>query len=345
MHLRDRHFFNRGNELDAPQYIYYDKMSFMRDFSIKKEKPAESLPNDVAVVDISPEPLLYEDNKDPDGSTFFDYTEQFLELIKGFPMLYDRNAAMRKYRGKEWKQIAENLSGKFTVGQLRQYWITLMKKYKLYLEHPPNHCRMIENEELFGDLCFTNEGFKLKHERKGSSQSNQYIIFDDELDENKEFLEEHNEESRMLCEVVEDSILEPSNDEEPIIEYEVQDQTGVETLESVEEIAEPEAKRIKSSTELASTSAKIQCLQAVNIHNFQPTPLLQSSLTSALPSVTSEPPQKQKSLNLPFLETLAPTMDSLPLSAQLKLRAKFMNLLAEEVAKMEHLKNEHLIES
>jgi len=98
MHLRNRHFLNKGNELNAPQYIYFDKMNFMREFS-KKEAALEHFSVNVSCTtdDISPELLIYED-KEADGSSLFDYTAKFFELVKDHPCLYDKHAEFRKYR-------------------------------------------------------------------------------------------------------------------------------------------------------------------------------------------------------------------------------------------------------
>ena len=210
--MRDRHFFKGGSELTAPNYIYFDKMSFIREFSIRKENSIESPLNDVTVADISPEPLIYEENKDQDQETHvvFDYTEQFLELVKHFPVLYDENSEMRKYRSKDvWKKIAENLSGKFTCGQLRQYWTTLMRKYKLYLEHSHHHSVVIDNEFMFKNLSFVDAGINFKDEKlKISSTNGQYFLHEEGIDENKELQGEINNEIHLLCEVEECGIYE-----------------------------------------------------------------------------------------------------------------------------------------
>ena len=116
-------------------------------------------------------------------------------------------------------------------------------------------------------------------------------------------------------------------DEESIVQSEIQDHPDIEALDCIEDITEPVKKRMKPNTEPSP------------IHGFQlnlPNTPEKEDLATSTPS----PQSKQKYSNMPFFETLAPAMDSLPLSAQLKLRAKFMNLLAEEVYKMENSKSE-----
>lgn len=296
----------------------------MQEFS-KKEATLEPFPIDVSCTmdDISPERLIYED-KEPNRTPLLDYTARFFELVKDHPCLYDEHAEFRKYRSKDaWRQVAENLSGKFTVGHLRHYWIAILKKYKLYLEHFQTCPRGIENEEVFNFLSFTKVG--LQHEDKKSS-TNQYILLDDDLDENEEL----SEENQLLCEVV-DTIHDTQTDEEFIVKCNYQDHPDIEALESVE-VAEPEAKRLKPNSGTATLTAGTYNDQPDH-HSAPPDISSTESLKST--SLAQYSQVQNKSLNMNFLQTLAPTMDALPLSAQLKLRANFMNLLAEEVAKME----------
>lgn len=218
----------------------------MREFSIRKDPPIEQFHDILITTDISPEHLVCEEVKDPDGTiTFVDYTEQFIELVKEFPVLYDANAEMRKYRAKDaWKQISDHLSGKFTIGKLRQYWTTMMKKYKLYHECP-QRCRPIENECIFDHLTFTNDGIHLKTELLGSNSrplSNQYILqlADDINNSSREYLEDMDGEEHLLCEEVDDSI-KGSDDEES----EVQELMELTQGDENEEISEPESKKIR----------------------------------------------------------------------------------------------------
>lgn len=246
MHQRDRHFFLGGNELDAPQYIYYDKLLFMREFSIKKDPNLEAIATDVIVTpDLSPDNLVYEEIKEgtTHGTTIYtDCTDNFLELVKEFPILYDENAAMRKYRSRDsWRQIVDLLGGKFTVGKLRQYWTTLMKKYKLYLENPGSLHGTVENEVLFDKLSFANHGIQIK--RIGSTtDSHQYIVqIEDELD-NSSFLDESNEE-HILCEEVDDDRHSIVDSEDDIQEEQLEEMS--QAVESTEENQEPEPKKMK----------------------------------------------------------------------------------------------------
>lgn len=245
MQSRDRHFRLGGSELDAPQYIYFDKMIFMREFSIKKEPYIEPARNDVLQSpNISPENLVYEEVKENGNTTYTDFTEEFIENVRKFPILFDENAEMRKYRSKEaWKKISDCLGGRFTVGKMRQYWTTLIRKYKLYLASSPHYAE-IENEALFDNLYFVNTGIQIK----GEQSTTQYMLqLEGEIDSSRE-LEEINEE-HLLCEEVDDDIDSVGSSGEVDEQTEViQDEPDDETaraVEAIEEIVEPSPKKLK----------------------------------------------------------------------------------------------------
>lgn len=234
MHQRDKHFVNGGTELNAPQYIYFEKLNFMREFSIQKDPHVESSSNMSTSTNLSPDHLIYEEYKDSSGETaFFDYTEQFLERIKEFPILYDQHAEMRKYRSKEaWKQMADLLGGKFTVGKLRHYWVTLVKKYKMYLKNNHSLCEPIEDEALFDSLAFTNIEAQVRQQASLGTDINSFILQSDDMDSSREFFDDLNEEEHLLCEEVED-VAAQENEE------------TVQAVESLAEVKEPEAKKLK----------------------------------------------------------------------------------------------------
>jgi hypothetical protein len=232
MHQRDKHFANGGTELNAPQYIYFDKLNFMREFSIQKDPLVEATSAVSVSTTLSPDHLLFEEFKDSTGETvFFDYTEQFLLNIKRFPVLFDQHAEMRKYRAKEaWKQVADSLGSKFTVGRLRHYWMTLVKKYKMYLDNAHGSCEPITNEALFESLSFANVGLKVKQEEI------QYIVQADEMDSSQEFYDDLNDEEHLLCEEVEPEAAADTRE-------------TAQAVESIEEISEPEPKKPKIDPE------------------------------------------------------------------------------------------------
>lgn len=239
MHQRDRHFFHGGSELDAPQYIYFDKLMFMREFSLKKDPNFDTSDTDMIIsTNISPDRLCYEEFKDSSAtSVFMDYTDQFLDLVKEFPVLFDENAERRKYRAKEaWKQISDSLAGRFTVGKLRLYWITLMKKYKLYLENPNAHYGIVENEQLFEQLTFANIGIQMK-QRSTTSQSE---LHTEEEANSREFIEDISEE-HLICEEIEDSSIDDEAEATELLEDEILLAVG-----NIEELPEaPPKKKIK----------------------------------------------------------------------------------------------------
>lgn len=281
MHQRDKHFVNGGSELNAPQYIYFDKLNFMREFSIQKEPNVEHSNSIIAAsTNLSPDHLIFEEYKDASGETaFFDYTDQFLERIKEFPVLYDQHAEMRKYRSKEaWKQLADSLGGKFTVGKLRLYWMTLIKKYKMYLENTHSHCEPIENETLYESLSFANAGILVKQE---ASNDIQFILQSDDMDSSRELFEELNDEEHLMCEEVEDT----SVGEEMRPQAAVQDDETVQAVESIEEIGEPETKKLKLDMEMP----KIQSFTLPDFRpSFQPTQVVEPPNSHPVPPTTAE---------------------------------------------------------
>lgn len=167
MHLRNKHFYSGGTEIDAPSYVYYDKLSFMTDFSIKKYPitPTSSdqlstmtlTVHEPAPVDVvAPELLTYE-QKDAKSNVIVvhDHTEEFIEAVKEFPCLYDEHAELRKYRSNvAWKSLETKFDGRFTCGKLRSVWMQLMKKYKYYMNSYQQLTGSIENEHIFEKLYY-----------------------------------------------------------------------------------------------------------------------------------------------------------------------------------------------
>lgn len=165
--MRDKHFQRGGTELDAPaKYIYFEHLEFMREFSLKKDILVDNTELS-STPSVSPDQLLYEVSKDNESNvTLLDYTSQFIEVIKEYPELYDDHSELRRYRSKDaWKRIAETMGGKFSVGQLRLYWMRLMKKYKVYLDNYPMYHGKLENEDLFEQLSFASVGFQVNSEQ------------------------------------------------------------------------------------------------------------------------------------------------------------------------------------
>lgn len=262
MHQRDKHFANGGTELNAPQYIYFDKLSFMREFSIQKDLQVEATNIIPVSTTISPDHLIFEEFKESTGETInFDYTEQFLQHIKEFSILYDQQAEMKKYRSKEaWKQLADLLGSKFTVGRLRHYWMTLMKKYKMYLETSHSNCEPIENETLFESLSFTNIGLKMKEDNINNAM--QFIVHPD--DSSQEYYEDLNEEEHLICEDVETAVETP--------EFNID-----------QEVEEPELKKLKIDPKLQINQIDVSDLKFSNLPEFlSKLPVQENPITPAL---------------------------------------------------------------
>ncbi|KAG5679914.1 hypothetical protein PVAND_009450 [Polypedilum vanderplanki] len=196
MHARDRHFMNNGSEIDAPAYIYYDMMSFMREFSIKKDIHYR---NTIHYDELTPEPLVFNDcNK------LVDVTKDFLIAVRNYPVLYDKNAEMRKYRGKEeWKKISDALYSRFTIGKLRNYWTVLMKKYKLYEENRHGLFETIRNEHIFNLMSFVHLN-SIKHEQdpiEYITEEDYQIMENDNKDNYEESLIDEEEDENFITSI------------------------------------------------------------------------------------------------------------------------------------------------
>lgn len=193
--MRDKHFLRGGSELNAPgKYIYFEHLDFMREFSLKKEiltqKTVMTTPPSVA-----PDQLLHEERRDSEASTYIDYTFQFIDVVKEYPELYDEHSELRRYRSKDtWKRISKAMDERFTVGQLRHYWIQLMKKYRVYLDSFHKFHGTIENEEIFDQLSFVTVGIVLKSEHSNELTGLETNKQEQSFDEEHLLVEEHESE-------------------------------------------------------------------------------------------------------------------------------------------------------
>lgn len=121
--------------------------------------------------DLSPELLLTHpkrmelDNYDGvENPLCIDMTESFINEVKKYPVLYNKDAELRKFRSPEvWRKVLVALDKMYTpdfkasLAQLRCFWVGLMKKYKLYIKHEEsieNQPDQIENERFFNMLEF-----------------------------------------------------------------------------------------------------------------------------------------------------------------------------------------------
>lgn len=189
MHARDRHFLNNGSELDAPVYIYFDMLSFMREFSIKKEI-VDRDSYTINISEIIPDTLEYIDEE----NQLIDVTKIFLSHIKKYPILYESNAEFRKFRGKnEWKTISDSLYSRFTIGKLRNYWIVLMKKFKLYEENRHQLHGSLKNEYIFHQMSFVRKGINVKKE---FVETHEEYVLEDQYDlDDRRFINQVSKES------------------------------------------------------------------------------------------------------------------------------------------------------
>lgn len=214
MHARERHFAKNGGSHDAPSYVYYDKLLFLKEFSIQKDY---NYTCGITIDELVPEILLSDEAED--------YTSLFLQAIEKYPSLYDKSAELRKYQGRsEWKKITTSLDSKFTSGKLREYWINLIRKYKLW-HGCQDHFTSIPNDHIFKEMSFVEinspEEHLIEHEDQivieyddGSESLENY----DELIQEEKPLEKEpppkrqKNEDEILVQLPQQScILEPSN--------------------------------------------------------------------------------------------------------------------------------------
>ncbi|CAO1317506.1 unnamed protein product [Diamesa serratosioi] len=283
---RDKHFNSGGNELKAPSYIFYDKLSFMTDHSISKDLNCSQDRTNrfMDLQDLAPELLLaypkscklenYEGTENP---LCIDMTESFINEVKKYPILYDKDAELRKFRSPEvWRKILLALEEtympdcKATMATLRSFWVGLMKKYKLFIKHEASgqyQAGQIENESYFDLLSFV-EGED--YQRKNIQFVRVDSDFNDEEETEIMYLEEQenqyeDEFSTEDQEDLADQEYQAENEEsEEFVKYEIEElnqtedhvtsEDEVETISKIEDTKDevittnpPSLKRIKLS--------------------------------------------------------------------------------------------------
>lgn len=192
MHLRDKHFHQNGTEIDAPQYVYYDKLLFMTDFSIKKYPNASVTSRTTSQTEtstaISPDLLIYEQIKDSRGNQLIqDLTVEFIEAVKEYPCLYDENAELRKYRSNvAWKAIENKFGGKFTVGKLRSFWMQVVKKYKYYMNNYETLSGQVDNEHIFEKLYFVSVKNYNQNDVTSIVTEDEFAVVEDDEEQSQE---------------------------------------------------------------------------------------------------------------------------------------------------------------
>ena len=143
---RELHFANGGGETSAPKYCYFQNLEFLKDFCVntivKKEDTEDYV---ISAKEMEPEPLLFmtieqdpDDNEKVISGDYIDYTEKLLEEIKIRPELHNYELVQNISKSKDtkcWLEVAKALENKFTPQNLKNYWGTLLKKYKIYVEN------------------------------------------------------------------------------------------------------------------------------------------------------------------------------------------------------------------
>lgn len=120
----------------------------MKDFCITttvQKDLGSDLKNIITSKDIEPDPLLFiniEAEADEEermiSGDYIDYTEKMLAEVKERPELYSYELVQQITKSKEtklWTEVARALGNKFTAQNLKHYWGTLLKKYKIYVEN------------------------------------------------------------------------------------------------------------------------------------------------------------------------------------------------------------------
>lgn len=131
-----------------------------------------------------------------------DYTTQFLEEIQKHPSLYDKSAELRRFKGRnEWNRMSSSLDSKFAPGKLKEYWVNLIKKYKLW--HGTLDHFEIENDYIFKQMSFV----QLYSPEEHLIDSDDHIIF--------EFVDESGANENY--DKIYDEIIEEESDKEPEI--------------------------------------------------------------------------------------------------------------------------------
>lgn len=250
MHARERHFANGGCNSDSPNYIYYDKLAFLTEFSIKKDYQEAY---GTYLDDLVPEFLISDEN---DGG--LDYTSTFLQEIQKHPALFDSSAEQRKYRGAtEWKSVAESLGNRFTTALLRDYWIKLMGKYKLW-NCNREHVKQIANEEIFHEMSF------------GPIESiEEHIVEDD--DGNEQITYEFEEESsvgqyeEVSCDKSFEDFQDATEQEPPAkrikTEATIDEQSNLDEFDYFAKKVALQLKKISSKSQKSARKAEIEILQ------------------------------------------------------------------------------------
>ena len=238
--------------------------------------------------DLSPELLLThpKNNKidkynDAENPFCIDMTESLINEVKKYPILYDKDAELRKFRSPEvWRKILLALEDIFmpdckaTLATLRSYWVGLMKKYKLYIkleasgEYQPDQ---IENERFFNLLSFVEgEDYQRKNMKIERTDSD----WNDEEGTEIVYLEEHenhyddefSNEDQEENEEFENYEIEALNQSEDqvISEDEVETIPGIEdTTDDIFITNPPSLKRIKLSDDMKIVFPPVKSLSSI----------------------------------------------------------------------------------
>lgn len=193
--------------------------------------------------DLSPELLLTHpksmelDNLEGvENPLCIDMTESFINEVKKYPVLYNKDAELRKFRSPEvWRKVLVALDEMYTpdfkasLAQLRSFWVGLMKKYKLYIKHEESieyQPDQIENERFFNMLEFVEgEDYQRKNmkfetlENDWNDEEETEIIYledqvphyedecsNEDIDETEEFVNYEIEDQNLQQEISEDEV-------------------------------------------------------------------------------------------------------------------------------------------
>ena len=185
------------------------------------------------------------DSEGAENSLCIDMTESFINEVKKYPILYNRDAELRKYRSPEsWRKILDALEEMYTpdcratLAQLRCFWVGLMKKYKLYIKHEESieyQPDQIENERFFNMLEFV-EGED--YQRKNMKFERLEHDWNDEEETEIIYLEEQ------VTQYEDDCSNEDIEETEEFVNYEIEELQTEDQNERSQEISEDEVETI-----------------------------------------------------------------------------------------------------
>lgn len=138
-----RALFIEGRELEAPNYIYFSNLQFLNEAPLNKMDCCDDETSYTILLDDFEPTLLISKN--------IDYTIKFIQLVQNNSIPCDEKLFKNLKYIQEFKAIKKELNASFSASSLREYWISLIKKYKRWNENR-HHLAPIMNEDVFKEM-------------------------------------------------------------------------------------------------------------------------------------------------------------------------------------------------